>query len=253
MYVTRYGEVTDVEESFLGEANRKLLVAIADFRRVADRYQETSVGISTRILFYDGPVEEYRVNDGFWFRSERHRAYFGPGDTRRLVVAIFDDGFLMPYDGKFKTTRPRSVSKHNYFEVYDNKLRAEKLRVIVELVGVSPKNVTVLSISARYELTLNPPEFTLKALIFMIKSKRKGRTLGGSGPSVSLAQLRLACQAAHVAVITKGRYRPHRLKQRSSAPQCLTDFHPLRQAHTSNVKSCSSSIICSIETLASRA
>jgi hypothetical protein len=161
MFVTPLGEVTDSPESLFGDKNIKRPVAIADFQRVADRYSEPFVNVRTRIVFMDGQVEEYRIDDGFWFKSERHNTQFQPGDTRRLVIAVWGDGVVVPYQGKFKPVEATFITKLKYFEIDHNGLATEELRVIVEVVGVSPRGVTVLSMSAEYLLALNPAGFTL--------------------------------------------------------------------------------------------
>jgi hypothetical protein len=159
MFVTPLGEVTDSPTSF-GEANQKAFVAIADLYRAPDRYHEAFVDVSARILFYLNRDELDRVDNGFWFKSPRHHIQFKPGDTRKLVVGVFGDDCILPYDGKFKPLEATYDTNEKYFELNPRPLVAKELRVVVEIIGVSPRSVTVLSMSVDYKVELSPLVFT---------------------------------------------------------------------------------------------
>jgi hypothetical protein len=139
--------------------HKRLLVAIADFLRGPDKYTEAFVDIRARILFYKGASEEHCIPDGFWFGSERHHARFETGDSRWLVIGILGEGFVLPYEGRFRPIEATYETNEKYFELNSNKLEGDRFRVVVKLIGVNPTRVVVFSITACYDLGLRPPDF----------------------------------------------------------------------------------------------
>jgi hypothetical protein len=161
-FVTLSGEVTN-QPKFFDEENRKLPVAFAPLYRGADRSTEPFVDVRGHITFLDeNGTQVFRINDAWWYRSQRHHATFEPGDSRRFVVAIIETGSVVPYEGRFKSLETTYVSNEKFFCLENTeRLEGNRFHVVIDWIGTRG-GLTTTDGSADYDLVVNPPSFTLR-------------------------------------------------------------------------------------------